>query len=127
MINVDREELINKSLSFRVFQKDNMLFVNMVAVTRCYSFVCKIEDLDKELDVPALKDHAILNSYMVDGVEMETDAYFVKIYWKNNHFYGELSDGTIIEDTVNCSLDYDCIVPTKEEYKKLIMASIEEF
>ena len=121
-----RKELIAKSIKFRVLKRNNILFVNMFAVTKSYNFSCKIEDIGYELDKMVFTNHCIITNFSIKGQEVDTEAYFTEITIKRNLFKGMLSNGQIIE-CKDKEFDFDSITPTKEELKKLIFDKVEEF
>lgn len=126
MIKIDRKELIEKSIKFRVLQHEDILFVNMQATSKAHSFTCRTTDIDYELDKMIFTDHCILTNFILRGEEIKSEAYFVEISSKQNMFRGVLSDGQIIE-CGNNEFDFDYIIPTKDEFKELIFKNIEKF
>ncbi|MFA6195382.1 MAG: hypothetical protein WC656_01905 [Sulfurimonas sp.] len=126
MIKIDRNELIEKSIKFRVLKRNSTLFVNMFAVHKAYSFSCEIDEIDEELEKMAFTEHSILTNFILRGKELKTDAYFIEISSKHDQFYGVLSNGEVIECRNN-EFDFDYIIPTKDEFKTLIFKNVEEF
>lgn len=126
MKEMSRAELIEKSLNFRVLRDGEMLFVNMRGVTNSCSFMVREERLDSILEERVFAKHDIISSLTVDGKDVELNGYFKHIEVENRMFKGVLDNGEIVEGDF-FKLDFQHITPTKEEYRKLIYRSIEEF
>lgn len=127
-----RAILIRKSIKCRAFkQEDETIFVNIVTPTRSICFTCKINQLIKNLKVPAFELMPLIKevSFKRDSdkkVMICEDLYFVKDEIYNNTFVGELSNGSFVRSPLN-KLNFEYIFPTTKEYQELILKSLEEF
>jgi len=124
-----RKIIISKSLKFRTLRKKDILFVNMVAVSKNYCFTCNIDQLDNELEKKVFAHMCFLTECTIQGKTIVNDRCIIEL----THFQGKtrvvMDDGEVIE-CLDSEFDFDvedCLLPTKQELKQIILESLEEF
>ena len=126
MIKLNRKQLLKKSLRFRVLQRKNIIFVNLLTADKSISFTCDVKNIDIELSSMAFSSMCILSKYSINKIEVETDAYFTEITFKNGSFRCAMSDGSVFDIDGN-DFDFETITPTIDELRELIFENVENF
>jgi len=122
----DRKDLLEKSLEFRVLQRGDTIFVNLLVSTKSLSFTCKTKNIDIELDTMAFTDMCVVTSFSIAGEEIKTDARIVEAIYKRGHLKCVMSDGAVYKASER-EFDFKTISPTIDELKKLIFENVEQF